>query len=58
MYTFDIVDSSSRMLMPVITILAIGELLWIYCFDLGKNSVHFLVKKAVSPVVYSYAWSI
>jgi len=36
MNTFDIVDSRSHVLVPVITILGIGELLWIYCLDLVK----------------------
>lgn len=45
MNTFDVVDSSAHTLTPLITALARGKLLWVYCFDLGENSVHFLVKK-------------
>lgn len=60
MNTFDVADSRSHILMTVITILAVGELLWIYCFDLVKNLVHILVKKAVSleKVIFSRAWNI
>lgn len=61
MNTFDVVNSSAHTLTPLITVLARGKLLWVYCFDLGENSVHFLIKKkkAVSfeKVIFSHAWN-
>lgn len=62
MNTFDVVDSSAHTLTPLITALARGKLLWVYCFDLGENSVHFLVKKkkkavSLEKVIFPRAWN-